>query len=450
MTRSTRGPAGELTAASPATTGRMRLRWVILAITSLVLILNYADRAALGVAGSHIIKEFGLTKTEFGLISSVFFIGYAPFCFIGGWLSDKYGPRVVMGMAVGWWSLFTALTAAGAGYLSFMVIRFLFGFGEGPQGAVTIKTMRNWFPQRQMGTAVGVSQGCTPLGGAIGTPLVAWLIAGTGDWRTPFIVLGVLGLLMTVGWFVLVRDTPEKHPWAVEQDATDIADIVDPDVAQVADEDAPPVSFYIRQPLVLATALAFFGYAWVLYSFLSWFPVYLVEARGVNLKEVALTGALPWLLGFVGYLLGGVLTDNIAVRTGRPAFARKSVIVVGLTLTAILLCFVGLATTLTGAMVLMSSVVFLLYLTGSQYFTLISDTIPKSRLGGVVGFVHFLANTSGVFAPLAVGAIVDRTHSWVLTFGVSAGVCIAGVVAILVWGRTPPRAPLAATSLKGE
>jgi MFS transporter, ACS family, hexuronate transporter len=420
-----------------AGTTRARLRWTILAITAFVLVLNYADRAALGVAGSHIMKEFSLTKTEFGLISSIFFLGYAPFCFVGGWLADKYGPRVVMGVAVGWWSIFTGLTAAGAGYVSFLVIRFLFGFGEGPQGSVTVKTMRNWFPQRQMGTAVGVSQGSTPLGGAIGTPLVAWMIAASGDWRVPFIVLGVVGVLMTIGWFAIVRDAPDVHPWATRDDVDDLAHDVSPEISAADEKNAPPVSYYIRQPLVLATSFAFFGYAWVLYSFLSWFPVYLVEARGVNLKEVALTGALPWVLGFVGYLIGGVLTDAIAARTGRPALARKSVIVAGLTGTAIMLCFVGTATTLAGAVALMSAVVFLLYLTGSNYFTLISDTIPGKRLGGVVGFVHFIANTSGIFAPIVVGAIVDRTHSWVLTFSVSGAICIAGVLGMLVWGKVP-------------
>lgn len=422
---------------------RMRLRWTILAITSLVLVLNYADRAALAVAGSHIINEFSLTKTEFGFISSIFFLGYAPFCFVGGWLSDKLGPRVVMSAAVGWWSIFTALTAAGAGYLSFLVIRFLFGFGEGPQGAITVKTMRNWFPQRQMGTAVGISQGSTPLGGAIGTPIIAALIASTGNWRTPFIVLGVFGILVTIGWWVIVRDTPNQHPWATAADADDLANDVSPDLADDDDENTPPVSYYIRQPLVLATSFGFFAYAWVLYAFLSWFPVYLVEARGVNLKEIAITGALPWVIGFFGYMLGGVITDVIAAYTGRPALARKLMIVFGLTGTAILLAFVGFANTLSGAVTLMSAVMFLLYLTGSQYFTVISDTIPRKRLGGVVGFVHFIANTSGIFAPIAVGAIVDRTHSWVLTFGVSGAVCIAGVLAMLVWGKTPAAKPAA-------
>lgn len=422
---------------------RLQVRWLVLGITSLALVLNYADRAAFGVAGSTIINEFHLTKTEFGLISSIFFFGYAPFCFIGGWFADKYGPRIVMGTAVAWWSIFTALTAAGAGYVSFLVIRFLFGFGEGPQGSVTVKTMRNWFPQRQMGTAVGISQGSTPLGGAIGTPLVAWLLAISGDWRVPFIVLGIFGVLIAIGWWVIVRDTPDVHPWATKAEADELANDNSSSAADAAGQVVEPLSHYLKQPLVLATATAFFGYAWVLYTFLSWFPVYLVEARGVQLKDVAWIGALPWVVGVIGYVLGGIVTDRIALRTGNPAAARKGMIVFGLTGTALLIAGIGLVSSLVTAVALMSAVVFLLYLTGSQYFTLISDTIPAARLGGVVGFVHFIANLSGIFAPFLVGVIVDQTKSWPLTFGVSAGICIAGVAALLIWGRLKPSAPLA-------
>lgn len=423
--------------AVPAASSRGYVRWWILGITSLVLVLNYADRAAFGVAGSEIIKEFGLTKTEFGFISSVFFFGYAPFCFIGGWLADKYGPRTVMGGAVAWWSIFTALTAAGTGYVSFCIIRFLFGFGEGPQGSVTIKTMRNWFPQRQMGTAVGLSQGCTPLGGVIGTPLVGWLLATSGDWRVPFLVLGVLGVLMAIGWWVIVRDMPSVHPWASQAEADELqAENAAADAKiGLIEEAVEPLGTYLRKPLVLATAVAFFGYAWVLYTFLSWFPVYLVEARGVQLKDVAWIGAVPWVLGVIGYMLGGILTDRIALRTGNPAGARKAMIIVGLSGTAVLIGSISLVTSLTPAVALMSAVVFLLYLTGSQYFLLISDTMPKQRLGGIVGFVHTIANTSGIFAPLLVGIIVDQTKSWSLTFGISAAICIVGVLALVIFGR---------------
>ncbi|MGH8882336.1 MAG: MFS transporter, partial [Stackebrandtia sp.] len=254
---------------------RFRLRWVVLAMTALVLVLNYADRAALGVAGPHMIDELGLSASQFGLLSSAFFVGYVPFAFIGGWLSDRYGPRTIMGVAVAWWSLFTALTAAGINFVSLFIIRVLFGFGEGPQGSVSTKTMNNWFPQRQMGTAMGFTQGATPLGGAIGTPLVVGLLAWEG-WRAAFIVLGLLGALCTIGWFVIVRDRPDLHPWASKPDVTEQHERISPEASDSAADPSrlPSIWHYIRKPIVWSTALAFFGYSWVLYTFLTWFPVY--------------------------------------------------------------------------------------------------------------------------------------------------------------------------------
>ena len=375
------------------------------------------------------------SKTEFGLVSSIFAVGYAPFCFVGGWLSDRYGPRVVMGAAVGWWSIFTGMTAVGAGYAGLLVIRLLFGFGEGPQGAVTVKTMRNWFPARRMGLAVGVAQGCTPVGGVIGTPLVAGLIAASGDWRVPFVVLSGVGLLFTLGWWVIARDTPADHPWSPPEEAEELRRDA---TAERATGVAPPLSAYLREPLVIATAIGFFGYSWVLYTFLSWFPTYLVEARGLDLKRFAVIGTLPWLLGIMGYLLGGVSTDWFGRRTGHPAAARKGMIIGGLSCTAVLLACVGFVTTVPAAVLLMSLVVFLMYLTGSQFFLIIADTVAPARLGSVVGFTHFIANTAGILAPLLIGILVDRTHSWALVFGLSGAVCLAGVLAFLVFGRLPP------------
>ena len=425
--------AGEVDRVQRLAPQGFRVRWLVLGITALILLLNYADRSALGVAGPTIMKDLRLSRTEFGFISSIFFVGYAPFCFIGGWLSDRHGPRLVMGVAVGWWSLFTGLTAAGGSYASMLVIRLLFGLGEGPQGSVTVKTMRNWFPQRQMGLSVGLAQGCTPLGGVLGTPLVAGLIAATGDWRVPFLVLAALGLLCTLGWWVVTRDTPASHPWA---SPGEIEEMSQGDLP-VEDTTTPPVGHYLRQPLVLATAVGFFGYSWVLYTFLSWFPVYLVEARGLDLKRLAVVGSLPWLIGVVGYMVGGVTTDWVGRRTGNPAAARKSMIIFALSATSALLACIGLVTTLVSAVLLMSGVVFLMYLSGTQFFLIISDTVPARRLGGVVGFTHFVANLAGVLAPILVGVIVDRTHSWALTFGISGAVCLGGALVLVVWGRLP-------------
>lgn len=416
---------------------RFRLRWAVLGIDFLCLGLNYADRAAIGLAAPFIIHEFGFSKATFGIILSAFFFGYAPFNFIGGYASDKVGPRKIMGLAVGWWSLFVALTAAGFNFISFVIIRILFGFGEGPQATVTAKTMNNWFPQRELGKALGVSQSSTPLGGAVAAPIVAGILAATNDnWRVAFIVLGVIGFFFAAGWFVIVRDKPEVHPWISQGELQEIQGgnmARRPEVFEGGV--APSIWSYVRQPLVMATALAFFGYAWILYTFLSWFPTFLLQARHIDLSSLAIGGAIPWLAGFVGFVVGGFLTDWIAQKTGRPAATRKWIIVVCLLGTAVFMAFVGVVGSAVAAVALMAMVVFLLYLTGAQYFAIIGDLVPSSRYGGVMGAVHFIANLAGIAAPVLTGYIVDTTNSWTLTFGVAAAICAAGALVMAVFGR---------------
>ncbi|HEY4384620.1 MAG TPA: MFS transporter, partial [Ktedonobacteraceae bacterium] len=250
-----------------AAPGWSYLRWAVLAINCLILALNYGDRTAISIAAPFIMKEFHFTAGEFGLLLSVFFLGYVPFCFIGGWTSDKFGPRKIMGWAAILWSVFVAATAVGFNFVSFLIIRMIFGFGEGPQGAVTTKTMGNWFPQRELGTSIGIAQAATPLGGAIATPIIVGLLVAThNDWRIPFIIFGAVGIVFAIGWFVIVRDKPEQHPWITLKE---LAQIREGALARrpeyLEDGTAPRISTYLKQPLVWSTAWAFFGYAWVLY-----------------------------------------------------------------------------------------------------------------------------------------------------------------------------------------
>ncbi|MHA6616484.1 MFS transporter [Pseudonocardia sp. DLS-67] len=429
------------TESRPAATGRdrrdgLRYRWGVLSMNFLVLGLNYADRAAIGVAAPLIIAEYGFSNSTWGWISAVFFLGYAPFCFVGGWTSDRFGPRKVMAWAIGWWSLFTALTATGVGVVSFLVIRFLFGFGEGPQASVTAKTMSNWFPQHRLGTALGLSQAATPLGGAVGTPIVVALIAASGgNWRAPFIILGLIGVFFLAGWWFVVRDSPAVHPRVGQAEIAEMAEEERQHAAATeAGESERSLGSYLRIPLVLTTAATYFGYSWVLYTFLTWFPAFLHDVYGLDLSEIAFAGAVPWLCGFVGLALGGVFTDALGRRVGLFA-ARKWTTVVGLLLVALAFGLVGAASSAAAAVTLMAVTVFILYVVGAQFFALIRPIIPSARFGAASGFVHFIANLAGIFAPVVLGYIVDATGSWGMSFVISAVIVGGTAVLLAVFGR---------------
>jgi ACS family hexuronate transporter-like MFS transporter len=286
-----------------------------------------------------------------------------------------------------------------------------------------------------MGTAMGIVQGATPLGGVVGTPLVVALLS-VADWRFAFVMLGVIGALVTIGWWLVVRDEPSKHPWARRQDILEQRKRLAAPVDAAADTvDAPPMTHYFKNPLIIAVAVAFFGYAWVLYTFLTWFPVYLTDVRHVPLNGLAIAGTIPWVFGVIGFVVGGIITDAIARRTGKPELARRAVIIIGLTITAVLFALIGVVNSTPAAVTLMAGVVFALYLTGAQYFAIVADIVPGKRLGGVMGFVHSIANVAGIIAPAIVGAILDADNNWPLVFTLSGAICIIGAVLLLIFGR---------------
>lgn len=402
------------------------LRWTVLGVNALILLLNYGDRAAIGVAAPIIMNEFNFSKVEWGIIIGAFAFGYAPFSFVGGWASDKFGVRKIMGIAILWWSTFTALTAVGFNVISFVIIRILFGCGEGPQAPVTAKNIRNWFPNRQLGAALGISQATTPLGGAVGVPLFAFLLViFNGDWRIAFVILGLLGVVCAIGWFAVVRDNPADHPWITPKE---LSDIKSDTKEEMVEYHGPKITLgkCLKKPLVWIISLTFFGYSWALNTFLGWFPTYLVQVHHIDIKTLAISASLPWIAGAIGLALGGIITDYIGKKTGNLIGSRKWFTIVCLLGVAITFVPSAMVTSATSAVALMALAIFLLYLTGAQYWAIIAEFFPSNYLGSIGGFVNFLANLAGIAAPIVTGFVVDTTQSWVSGFLVAAGIVTIG------------------------
>jgi MFS transporter, ACS family, hexuronate transporter len=276
------------------------VRWAVVGLLFLGGMINYLDRAALSVAAPFLSKELSLSPSQLGVVFSVFFFGYAAFCFIGGYFSDRLGAKNVFAIASIVWSVFCGLTAFVFSFTSLLVVRVIFGMGEGPYGSATNKLVSNWFPRRQQATAIGWANAGTPLGGALAGPIVGFIALSWG-WRVSFVVIAVIGLCWAVVWMLAVTERPEQNKHVSIAERTEIAD------GQEVPRSGPPLPLaaLLTRPAVLATAFAFFGYAYILYFFLSWFPTYLTNARHLSLQSMSFVSMIPWLLGFVGLAGGG-------------------------------------------------------------------------------------------------------------------------------------------------
>jgi len=408
------------------------VRWAVVALLFVGGMINYLDRSAIAVAAPFLTKQFSLSPSQLGWVFSAFFFGYASFCFVGGYSSDRIGGRNVFAIASVVWSVFCGLTAFVFSYASLLAVRVIFGMGEGPYGSATSKLVSNWFPRRQHASAVGWANAGTPLGGAIAGPIVGFIALAYG-WRVSFIVIAVLGLCWAAAWILMVTERPEQNARITRQELAEIA--ADPEVASVGAH-VNLVRLLIR-PAVLATAFAFFGYAYILYFFLSWFPSYLTMQQHLSIKSMSFVSAIPWLLGFIGLAGGGMVCDVILRMTGRPILSRKIVLVGGLLIAAVCVALAGEVTSVGSAVALMSISVFFMYLTGSTYWAIILDTIEKGRVGGVSGFVHLIANLAGIVAPAATGYMVQASGSFTRAFVLTGAIAVLGALSVAVFVRPP-------------
>ena len=296
-------------------------RFVVAFILFVGGIINYMDRAALGVAAPFVRKDLGLSPSALGLIFSTFFFGYALFAFVGGQLADKYGPRRVYSWSAGCWSVLCGLTGAVTGFGQLFLVRALFGFAEGPMNSTTNRTITNWFPREETSRTIGFTFSGQTIGSAIAAPVVG-LVALAYGWRVAFFVIGALGLIWVVAWRYFVTDLPRENRRVSKAEIERVT--ASRAVSPVPREDRRlPLRLFLLRPSTLSLGLGMFAVNYTLYIFLSWLPSYLTSALHMDVKHMALVAAIPWACGFVGYAGGGIVADYAYRHMKNGLTARK-------------------------------------------------------------------------------------------------------------------------------
>ena len=290
---------------------RIKTRHMILGVMCLMYFIAYIDRVNISVAAPLIREEMGLTSSQLGLVFSAFAYPYAAMQILGGWMSDKFGPKKVLIVLSLIWGVATVLTGFAGSVMMLVVLRFVLGIGEGGAFPTATRAFTYWMPVAERGFAQGITHSFARLGGAITPPIVLAIVAAAG-WREAFVVLGAVSLGWTVLYALTFKDTPDKHKRVTPEELQEIG-YRRGDSQQAAKAPTPWRRLFRRMWLV---TFVDFCYGWSLWVYLTWLPSYLKEARGFDLKQLALFTALPLMAGVVGDTLGGVLSDRIYRRTG--------------------------------------------------------------------------------------------------------------------------------------
>lgn len=287
-----------------------RARLGVLGLLCAMAFVLYLDRICFGMAVGPIQSEFGLTGTQMGVIAAAFTLAYGLFEVPAGWLGDRYGSRLALTRIVVWWSAFTALTAAGSGFVSLVVIRFLFGAGEAGAYPNAARIIRRWFPLGERGRVQGLMMAAALVGGAVSPPVTGYFIEWFG-WRAAFVVYGAVGVAWAVAFWLWFRDDPAAHTGV---NAAELALLRADTGAAANTHTAVPWADALRHKTLWLLGGIVVCAAFVTYFYYSWFPKYLQAARDVPQALAGwFTGAVMLAQG-AGVLTGGFLADWAARR----------------------------------------------------------------------------------------------------------------------------------------
>ncbi|MBR1202797.1 MULTISPECIES: MFS transporter [unclassified Bradyrhizobium] len=425
---------------------RSRVRLLIVTMLFLVTTVNYADRATLSIAGPALSKELHLDPVAMGYVFSAFGWSYVIAQVPCGWLLDRYGSKWVYAISIIVWSIFTAMQglvgflSAGAAVALLFGLRFLVGFAEAPSFPANARIVAAWFPGNERGTASAFFNSGQYFATVIFAPLMGW-IAHEYGWRHVFYVMGGLGIVMGIAWIKTIYE-PKDHPAINEAEFDYIKQggaLVDMDAAKAGKtHDSGPSWGHIRQLLanrmMLGVYIGQYCINTLTYFFLTWFPVYLVKERGLSILQAGFVATLPALCGFVGGVLGGVISDYLLRRTGSLTMARKIPIVGGMLLSMVIVAcnYVDSQALVVGFMAL----AFFGKGIGALGWAVVSDTSPKEAGGVSGGLFNTFGNLSSITTPIIIGYILAATGSFngALVF-VGANALVAAIAYLFIVGE---------------
>jgi sugar phosphate permease len=399
-----------------------KFRYVILGVLCLMYFISYIDRVNISVAGPIIRKEWNLSQTELGFVISAFAYPYAAMQIFGGWLADKFGPRLILTVLSVIWGLATLLCGLVTALPALLVLRVLLGVGEGGAFPTATRAFTYWMPVTERGLAQGLTHSFSRLGGAL-APLVVVAIVLARGWRASFVLLGVASLGWTVLWLLVFRNTPAEHRWVKKEELAEIG--VDAAGMRTAAKEATPWRSMIARMWLVT--LVDFCYGWALWVFLAWLPSYLKEARGFDDHDMALFASFPLLAGVVGDTLGGVLSDLILKRTKSLKWARSGVLSAGLFGALVFILPATFVHDAKSAVAFLSLSFFCLELTNGVLWSLPIDIAVKYA-GTAGGMMNSGFGIAGMISPVLFGYLLQKTGRYEVPFGLTAVLLLVGAV----------------------
>lgn len=420
------------------------VRYLIVAMLFIASCFSYGDRVALSVAGTAMQKELALDPLKLGLLLSGFGWAYVLGQLPSGGLLDRFGSKRVYSISIISWTI-CALLIGFAGYLphawifsTIFALRLLSGLSQSPVFPGNGRIVATWFPTSERGRASAIFNASQYFALVAFAPLFGWLTHKYG-WRSCFWFMGLFGASLALTWWKTIYNVKD-HPLISQAEIEFIergGGLVNVDRAAGTKSSRNPLTWtgvlqLLRQRMLVGIYIGQFCITTLTYFFITWFPVYLVQARHMSILRGGFAAALPALCGSVGGILGGICSDALLRRGHSLTFARKAPIIAGMLLAVTMIACNY--TNVQAVVMFLMSLAFFGKGFGALGWTVIADTSPKQLIGLNGGLFNLFGNTAGITTPIVIGYLVKRTGSFnyaLIFVGIAALLAIFSYVFIV-------------------
>jgi MFS family permease len=396
-----------------------RMQWIAIVLVTAAIALNYMDRSTLAIGNLKIREEFGISATAIGALGSAWALTYGFAQLPSGYLLDRVGPKILVGVTMIVWSLFQAAGGFAGGYVQLMLARIGLGATEAPCFPSATRSVSDWFDVKDRGTPSGVYTSGAYIGPTIAPPLLTGLMLAYG-WRVMFIVMGLGGVVAAGLWFWFYRD-PRVQVLSAQ----------DEEYLRSNREAKSSVSlrqwrslFRFRAMWVLMLGAFCTGYISWMYQ--TWLPAYLEMQQHISIAKAGFVASVPLICAFFGALCGGYVSDRLVARGVGMIASRRRPLILGLLGSAV---FTGLAANASsaGAAILFIAIsMFCMQFGITCKWILVTVVTPQAYCASAASNQNFAGFLGGTLSPVLTGFIVDVTGSFVVALAIGAVITLIG------------------------
>jgi MFS transporter, ACS family, hexuronate transporter len=395
------------------------LRWVMVGFAFFATVLNYLDRQILSFVRTS--PDFQQTvpidDELFGILGACFMGAYALANGLSGPFIDRVGTKIGYAACMVWWSLAGIVHIFARGPLSLGACRVLLGLGEAGNWPAAAKMVGEWFPSKERALASGIFNSGASIGAILSPLLIVWMVA-TWGWKSAFVVMGVLGFVWTIGWWIAYRNPPQSAS--------------EPKAPRV------PAGKLIKTRFVAVFTLSKFFMDPVWYFIIFWFPSFLDRVHGVKFtwNDMGVKAMIPFILAAIGNVAGGAFTGVLIGQGMAPQKARKvAVAIFALMMLSLIPAIFSSNVSVAITLVSVASFGYAGYTANTLAFP--PEVFPKTAVASVWGLASVGSGLGGMLFQYLSGYLVQR-YGYTPVF-IGYGIMPLIALLLVIYGLGPLR-----------